>query len=86
VHVLLDNFPANKASLSDAGDDGGRAVEHLLRNHLSDFGLRQRLTGTRNDDIFLLTDADEIPAREAVLFLKLHDGYPEPVGLHLQVE
>ncbi len=41
-------------------------------------------TGYRDDDIFLLNDADELPRRELLLFLKLHDGYPVPVGFHMQ--
>lgn len=34
----------------------------------------------RKDDLFMLNDADEIPSREVMLFLKHHDGYGEPVG------
>ena len=78
VHVFLDFFPFSESSTN------WKAVERLLRNHLSDYGLRHRLLGYKNDDIFVLTDADEIPRRETLLFLKLHNGYPEPVGFHFQ--
>ncbi|XP_037579365.2 beta-1,4-mannosyl-glycoprotein 4-beta-N-acetylglucosaminyltransferase [Dermacentor silvarum] len=37
-----------------------------------------------DDDLFLLTDADELPNRDVVLFLKHHDGYGEPIGLTLR--
>jgi beta-1,4-mannosyl-glycoprotein beta-1,4-N-acetylglucosaminyltransferase len=43
----------------------------------------KQVTGYRDDDIFLLNDADELPRRELLLFLKLHDGYPLPVGFHM---
>ena len=33
----------------------------------------------RDDDLFLLLDADELPTPEVLLFLKLYDGYTEPI-------
>ncbi len=38
-----------------------------------------KIQGLRDDDLFLLLDADELPSREVLLFLKLYDGYTEPV-------
>ena len=38
-----------------------------------------RITGLSPDDIFLLHDADEIPKEEAILFLKMFKGYPQPI-------
>ena len=43
-----------------------------------------RIHGVRSDDLFLLLDADEIPNREALMFLKLYNGYPEPVRLAMR--
>ena len=40
--------------------------------------------GIRDDDLFLLLDADEIPDRSVLLFLKLYDGYPQPISLTLR--
>lgn len=34
-----------------------------------------RITGLSSDDLFLTFDADEIPKKEAILFLKMHEGY-----------
>lgn len=73
VHVRLDYFPK-------AAHENGWIADALLRNHLPQYGLRCLVSGYRQDDLFLLTDADELPSRETVLFLKLHTGYPEPVG------
>ena len=33
----------------------------------------------REDDLFLLLDADELPTPDVLLFLKLYDGYTEPI-------
>ena len=40
------------------------------------------LLGIRPDDLFVLLDADEIPDPRVLLFLKLYDGYPEPIALY----
>lgn len=37
------------------------------------------IDGKREDDLFLLLDSDELPLREVLLFLKLYDGYTEPI-------
>jgi len=71
VYVLLDFFPP------DARKDGW-IVDGLSRNHIGTHGL-PRIRGLRTDDLFVLTDADEISCREALTFLKWHDGYSEPV-------
>ena len=38
-----------------------------------------RIIGISPDDIFLTMDADEIPKEEAVMFLKMYKGYPQPI-------
>jgi beta-1,4-mannosyl-glycoprotein beta-1,4-N-acetylglucosaminyltransferase len=48
------------------------------------FFLVGAVSGIRDDDLFLLLDADEIPDRNVLLFLKLYDGYPEPIALTLR--
>ena len=77
VHVFLDFFPQE-------GYKNGWIEDDLLRNYIVSHGLTNQLSGYRHDDIFILTDADEIPKRETILFLKLHDGYPEPFGYNYQ--
>ncbi|KAL3195647.1 hypothetical protein MRX96_001779 [Rhipicephalus microplus] len=44
----------------------------------------RRLTNIRDDDLFIMSDADEIPSRDVVLFLKHHDGFGEPMKLRLR--
>ena len=76
VHVFLDYFP-------DEGIKNGWIIDDLLRDYLSQHGLKHQLKNYNSEDIFFMTDADELPRKETILFLKLHDGYPEPVGHYL---
>ena len=46
--------------------------------YLSKMGLKL-IQNQRDDDLFLLLDADELPLPEVLLFLKLYDGYTEPI-------
>ncbi|KAG0430747.1 hypothetical protein HPB47_022410 [Ixodes persulcatus] len=59
------------------------APENNLRSLLWQKG-RHRFKNLRDDDLFMLNDADEIPSREVMLFLKYHDGYREPIVLYLR--
>ncbi|XP_078467134.1 beta-1,4-mannosyl-glycoprotein 4-beta-N-acetylglucosaminyltransferase [Lampetra planeri] len=75
-YVFLDHFPS-----------GGRADGWIADEYLRAFATRDglaRLSGLRDDDVFVINDADELPSREALLFARLHDGWPEPFALHLR--
>ena len=76
VHVFLNYFPQKAYQDGWISDD-------LHRNYLGTHGLR-RLGGLRPDDLVVLTDADEIPRRQLMSFLKWHDGYSEPVLINYQ--
>uniref|UniRef100_A0A8C4QLK2 Beta-1,4-mannosyl-glycoprotein 4-beta-N-acetylglucosaminyltransferase b n=1 Tax=Eptatretus burgeri TaxID=7764 RepID=A0A8C4QLK2_EPTBU len=76
LYVFLDHFPAG-------GRQNGWVADDYLRTYASQQGLA-RIWGLRPDDLFVINDADELPLREGILFLKLHDGWPEPVGIHLR--
>jgi len=71
VHVFLDYFPQKAYK-------NGWVADALHRNYLGTHGLR-RLGGLRTDDLLVLTDADELPRRQLLSFLKWHDGYSQPV-------
>jgi hypothetical protein len=49
-----------------------------IRTHMSRKGL-SRISGLEPSDLFLNFDADEVPKEEAVLFLKMYQGYPMPI-------
>ncbi|XP_061576553.1 beta-1,4-mannosyl-glycoprotein 4-beta-N-acetylglucosaminyltransferase isoform X2 [Cololabis saira] len=76
LYVFLDHFP-------DGGRQDGWIADDYLRTFLTHNGL-SRVVGARSDDVFVINDADEIPAREGLLFLKLFDGWTEPFAIHMR--
>lgn len=76
LYVFLDHFP-------DGGRQDGWIADDYLRTFLTRNGM-SRVIGIRSDDVFVINDADEIPAREGLLFLKLFDGWTEPFAIHMR--
>ncbi|XP_076871844.1 beta-1,4-mannosyl-glycoprotein 4-beta-N-acetylglucosaminyltransferase isoform X2 [Brachyhypopomus gauderio] len=76
LYVFLNHFP-------DGGRQDGWIADDYLRTFLTRDGMT-RLRGARPDDVFLINDADEIPAHEGILFLKLFDGWTEPFAIHMR--
>ncbi len=52
--------------------------------HLTSLTFDVTLQGVRASDVLVLHDADELPVPETLRFLKLHDGFPEPVGFWMR--
>ena len=73
LYVPLGYFPQK-------GYYNGWIMDALLRNYAAE-GLKQ-IQNLKENDILVINDADELPKRETLLFLKLHDGYPEPIGFN----
>lgn len=73
VYVFLDFFP------SEAYYDGW-IIDSLQKRFVGSQGIYNQLKYFRHDDIVILSDADELQAKETILFLKIHDGYPESFG------
>ncbi|XP_068177115.1 beta-1,4-mannosyl-glycoprotein 4-beta-N-acetylglucosaminyltransferase isoform X2 [Antennarius striatus] len=76
LYVFLDHFP-------DGGRQDGWIADDYLRTFLTHNGM-SRVVGGRSDDVFVINDADEIPAREGLVFLKLFDGWTEPFAIHMR--
>ncbi|KAM6940265.1 beta-1,4-mannosyl-glycoprotein 4-beta-N-acetylglucosaminyltransferase isoform 1-T3 [Xenentodon cancila] len=76
LYVFLDHFP-------DGGRQDGWIADDYLRTFLTRNGM-SRVVGARSDDVFVINDADEIPAREGLVFLKLFDGWTEPFAIHMR--
>lgn len=76
MYVYLDHFP-------EGGRQDGWIADDYLRTFLTHNGM-SRVVGARSDDVFVINDADEIPAQEGLLFLKLFDGWTEPFALHMR--
>ena len=77
AYVYIGHFPWLARKIGWIADD-------LPRDLLGTQGLRNQVKNVKHDDLFILTDADELPSREALLFLKLHTGYPEPFGFRMR--
>ena len=71
LYVFLPYFPKE-------GETNGWYADSFLRMYLGKKGMAM-VEGARDDDIFLLLDADELPSLESLMFLKLFDGWTEPV-------
>lgn len=71
IYVMLSHF-------KEKGKENGWYADAYIRMFLSKKGLPM-IEGIKDDDLFLLLDADELPSREVLLFLKLYDGYTEPI-------
>ncbi|XP_028670948.1 beta-1,4-mannosyl-glycoprotein 4-beta-N-acetylglucosaminyltransferase isoform X1 [Erpetoichthys calabaricus] len=76
LYVFLNHFP-------EGGRQDGWIADDYLRTYLTRNGI-QRIKGLRRDDVFVINDADEIPAREGIQFLKLFDGWTEPFAIHMR--
>eukprot|EP00095_Tigriopus_kingsejongensis_P000459 snap_masked-scaffold217_size252476-processed-gene-1.4 protein:Tk00459 transcript:snap_masked-scaffold217_size252476-processed-gene-1.4-mRNA-1 annotation:"hypothetical protein DAPPUDRAFT_50861" len=58
----------------------GWYADGFIRMYMSKKALPM-IEGSMEDDLFLLLDADELPNPEVLLFLKLYEGYTEPIKL-----
>nr|XP_050022524.1 beta-1,4-mannosyl-glycoprotein 4-beta-N-acetylglucosaminyltransferase-like [Dermacentor andersoni] len=65
------------------GDGDPWAPENYFRRSIWLEG-QGHLKNLHDDDLFMIADADEIPTRDVLLFLKHHDGYGEPVRVSLR--
>ena len=77
AYVQLNYFPSD-------GRMNGNKADNLPRRSLGEIGVKKQIQGLRSDDMYFIFDVDEIPTRDAMLFLKIHDGYLQPVGFNLQ--
>ncbi|CAN7988090.1 unnamed protein product, partial [Ixodes hexagonus] len=66
-----------------AGDGSPWAQETYIRSSIWKKG-RHLFKNLKDDDLFMILDADEIPSRDVMLFLKYHDGFGEPIALNLR--
>ncbi|KAG0442479.1 hypothetical protein HPB47_015694 [Ixodes persulcatus] len=72
-----------EVSTNFVADEDPFAQENYLRSSIWKKG-RHKFSNLSDDDLFMILDADEIPTREVILFLKYHDGFGEPIFLDLR--
>ena len=51
-----------------------------MRRNLGQTAFRKRLKGFKDDDLFVYNDGDELIRPEILMFLKLYEGFSDPVG------
>ena len=61
-------------SFNERCEDNGWCADAEIRRYLGKNTLRLVNSTVKEDDIFLLLDADELPLPEVLLFLKLYNG------------
>ncbi len=76
LYLILEHFPSG-------GKKDGWIADQYAKTYTSEQGITH-LDGLKRDDLFIYTDADEIPSQIAIDFLAMHDGYPEPFGFALR--
>ncbi|XP_014670875.1 PREDICTED: beta-1,4-mannosyl-glycoprotein 4-beta-N-acetylglucosaminyltransferase-like [Priapulus caudatus] len=76
AYIFLDHFPREKK-------EDGWAADRYLRTFMGKKALTQ-IIGYRPDDLIVLADADEIPSSDVLWFLKMYDGYSEPIAFTLR--
>ena len=73
VYIFQDTFP--EEGLSD-----GKIADAYMRRHLGQTAFNQRLKGVEDDDMFIYNDGDELIRPEILNFLKLYEGFTDPIG------
>ena len=68
AHVFLPSF-------NEKCQENGWCADAEIRRYLGKHTLRLVDSTVQDDDIFLLSDADELFLPEVLLFLKLYNGY-----------
>ena len=68
AHVFLPSF-------NEKCQENGWCADAEIRRYLGKHTLRLVESTVQDDDIFLLSDADELFLPEVLLFLKLYNGY-----------
>ena len=77
IPVVLDYYP-------EEAQENGWIFDALYRNHPFAKGLPKEVSNVDDDDYILINDADEVPNRDVLLFLKLHDGIPQPFSFRFK--
>ena len=73
IYIFQDTFPPG--GLTD-----GRIADAYMRRNLGQTAFRKRLKGFKDDDLFVYNDGDELIRPEILMFLKLYEGFSDPVG------
>ena len=73
VYIFQDHFPSE-------GYNDGVVADSYMRRNLGQTAFHKRLKHFKDDDIFIYNDVDELVRPEVLLFLKLYEGFSEPIA------
>ena len=73
IYIFQDTFP-------DEGKSNGVIADAFMRRHLGQTAFHHRLRGVKDDDLFIYNDGDELIRPEVITFLKLYEGFTDPIG------
>ncbi|XP_022240790.1 beta-1,4-mannosyl-glycoprotein 4-beta-N-acetylglucosaminyltransferase-like [Limulus polyphemus] len=75
-------------SIDDISSIGFESIEDSAWEYVSQMELWKNglkmLSDFRPDDMFVFSKMADIPSRDVLLFFKLYNGFPEPIGFHLR--
>jgi beta-1,4-mannosyl-glycoprotein beta-1,4-N-acetylglucosaminyltransferase len=73
VYIFQDSFP--KEGFLD-----GKIADAFMRRNLGQSAFNKHLKGVNDDDMFIYNDGDELIRPEILTFLKLYEGFTDPIG------
>ena len=73
LYVFQSDFPAE--GLMD-----GKIADAYMRRNLGQTAFQKRLKGVKEDDLFVYNDGDELIRPEILTFLKIYEGFSDPIG------
>ena len=73
IYIFQDTFP-------EEGKSNGQIADAFMRKHLGQTAFNHRLNGAKDDDMFIYNDGDELIRPEVITFLKLYEGFTDPIG------
>ena len=73
IYIFQETFP-------EEGKLNGEIADAFMRRHLGQTAFRERLKGFQDDDLFIYNDGDELIRPEIITFLKLYEGFTDPIG------
>ena len=73
LYIFQDSFPQQ-------GFVDGKIADDFMRRHLGQSAFRDRIHGIKDDDLFIYNDGDELLRPEILTFLKIYEGFTDPIG------
>lgn len=73
LYIIQDSFP-------EQGLTDGKIADDYMRRHLGQTTFLKRFKEVKDDDLFIYNDGDELLRPEILTFLKIYEGFTDPIG------